>query len=449
MQTRPRRIIPLRRPASDALPAQDCAPAVGAARARLQATFASFYNALFDAACVANDEQRHEHTIELLRAVKAQESAIIAGICADVARSADPGEAPEARWLARALAQHCAALPLEPGELALLQAACAEQMLAPEERPRTASAAPVAAGERDSAARLVARLRAVGLELEPGITTDGADCGAAGTDRSRTGARRGGAGAPRTDRTARSHTGPGRSGSGRSVGGVPRAHQQGDPAAGSGRLARPAAARSESRLRRGARDAAGGGPAAARRRAGPGARGLRARYRAGAGGRTTASSGTCARGARGRRADRACADRGRRGTRPGGAACRRRATRNPGGLPAATRRRRARGAAPRGAVCRQRRGELRRRAGDRCAERRGTAGPGTHRRGLRRACAGRAAARRPGVRAAIAGTRTHGAARIRRTAATRAGDNQRTAWPDASRASSVPRRPRPAPRARA
>ncbi len=181
MQTRPRRIIPLRRPASDALPAQDCAPAVGAARVRLQATFASFYNALFDAACVANDEQRHEHTIELLRAVKAQESAIIAGICADVARSADPGEAPEARWLAHALARHCAALPLEPGELALLQAACAEQMLAPQERPRTASAAPVAAGERDSAARLVARLRAVGLELEPGIAADGADCRAAGT----------------------------------------------------------------------------------------------------------------------------------------------------------------------------------------------------------------------------------------------------------------------------
>jgi hypothetical protein len=159
----------------------DCAHAVGAARVRLQATFASFYNALFDAACVANDEQRHEHTIELLRAVKAQESAIITGICADVARSADPGEAPEARWLARALAQHCAALALQPRELALLERALAEQMLAPQMRPPTAPVAPAAPDDRDFAARLAARLRAVGLELEPATAADGADSGPPGS----------------------------------------------------------------------------------------------------------------------------------------------------------------------------------------------------------------------------------------------------------------------------
>jgi hypothetical protein len=170
MQTRPRRIVPLRPPA------QDCAHALDAWRPRLQAAFASFCNALFDAACVANDAQRHAHTIDLLRAVKAQESAIVDRVCAEVARSGaqgTQGETPEAQLLVeRALARHCAALPLEPDELALLQASLAEQLLAPQERPRTASAA---AGERDSVARLAARLRAVGLELEPesGITADG------------------------------------------------------------------------------------------------------------------------------------------------------------------------------------------------------------------------------------------------------------------------------------
>lgn len=177
MQTRPRRIVPLRPPA------QDCAHALDAWRPRLQAAFASFCNALFDAACAANDAQRHAHTIDLLRAVKAQESAIVDRVCAEVARSGAQGaqgaqgETPEA-WLLveRALARHCAALPLEPDELALLQASLAEQLLSPQERPRTASTAPAAAGERDSAARLAARLRAVGLELEPesGITADGA-----------------------------------------------------------------------------------------------------------------------------------------------------------------------------------------------------------------------------------------------------------------------------------
>jgi hypothetical protein len=177
MQSRSRRIVPLRAPAADAPPAQDCAYAASATRARLQETFADFYNALFDAACVANDDQRHEHTIRLLRAVKAQESAIIAGICADVARSAAPGEAPEARWLARALAQHCAALPLQPGELALLERALAEQTLAPQMRAPAAHASPAPPHDRDSAARLAARLRAVGMELQPASAADGADSG--------------------------------------------------------------------------------------------------------------------------------------------------------------------------------------------------------------------------------------------------------------------------------
>jgi hypothetical protein len=100
--------------------------------AQLHATFASFYNALFDAACLANDEQRHARTIQLLRAVKAQENVIIEGICADIARAGAPAEAPVARLLERALARHCGALALEPGEQALLEAACAEQLLAPE-----------------------------------------------------------------------------------------------------------------------------------------------------------------------------------------------------------------------------------------------------------------------------------------------------------------------------
>ena len=134
--------------------------------------FASFYNALFDAACLANDEQRHARTIQLLRAVKAQEHVIIEGICADIARAGAPAEARGARALARALARHCGELALEPGEQALLETACAEQLLAPEKRAR-----PAAAGDRDSAARLVARLRAVGLELGPATTADGADGG--------------------------------------------------------------------------------------------------------------------------------------------------------------------------------------------------------------------------------------------------------------------------------
>ena len=92
-----------------------------------------------------------------------------------------------------------------------------------------------------------------------------------------------------------------------------------------------------------------------------------ARYGAGTGSPRGGRCTACARDARGRRANR-----GRRRTRAGRSARGRRATRNAGGLPAATRRRRARGPAPLGAVCRQRRGELHRRAGDRCAERRGT-----------------------------------------------------------------------------
>ena len=177
MQTRPRRIVPLRPPAAVTAPAPAPAPdrtrADSETHARLQAMFASFYNALFDAACLANDEQRHARTIQLLRAVKAQEHVIIEGICADIARPGAPAEAPGARVLERALARHCGALALEPGEQALLETACAEQLLAPEKRARPT---PAAAGDHDSAARLVARLRSVGLELGPATTTDGADC---------------------------------------------------------------------------------------------------------------------------------------------------------------------------------------------------------------------------------------------------------------------------------
>ena len=172
MQTRPRRIVPLRPPG------QDCAQAGSETHARLQATFASFYNALFDAACAANDEQRHERTLQLLRAVKAREPEIIDDICADLARSGTPADALEARHLERALAPHCAALALEPGEQALLEAALAEQMLAPEKRGLAARVSPVAPDDRDSAARLAARLRAVGMELEHAGAADGADSGA-------------------------------------------------------------------------------------------------------------------------------------------------------------------------------------------------------------------------------------------------------------------------------
>jgi hypothetical protein len=179
MQTRPRRIVPLRPPTAATPDGDDRVHAASVARARLQATFTSFYNALFDTACIANDEQRHERTIQLLRTVKAEESAIVDAVCADVALSGTPGEALEARFLRRALAQHCAALALEPGEQALLEAAVAEQMLAPDDRLRTAHEAAAPGDDRDSAARLVARLRAVGLQLEPEPETAaaGADSG--------------------------------------------------------------------------------------------------------------------------------------------------------------------------------------------------------------------------------------------------------------------------------
>ena len=98
MQTRPRRIVPLRPPAAVTAPAPAPAPdrtrADSETHARLQAMFASFYNALFDAACLANDEQRHARTIQLLRAVKAQEHVIIEGICADIARPGAPAGRP-------------------------------------------------------------------------------------------------------------------------------------------------------------------------------------------------------------------------------------------------------------------------------------------------------------------------------------------------------------------
>jgi hypothetical protein len=276
MQTRPRRIVPLRPPAAVTAPAPAPAPdrtrADSETHARLQAMFASFYNALFDAACLANDEQRHARTIQLLRAVKAQEHVIIEGICADIARPGAPAEAPGARVLERALARHCGALALEPGEQALLETACAEQLLAPEKRARPT---PAAAGDHDSAARLVARLRSVGLELGPATTTDGADCASpdstepAPDSAPESAPHRGGTGTAPAGHAARRHGGPARDGPGRPVDGTPRAHQQGNPPAGAGRRAHPAGARCARPPGRGERGAAGGDTAAARPGLGP------------------------------------------------------------------------------------------------------------------------------------------------------------------------------------
>ena len=163
MPTRQRRIVPLRPPAATAPPDGDVVAVASAARACLQATFANFYNALFDAACVANDEECHGRTIALVRAVKAQQGAIIDGVCAELARDGAPAEAPPARQIERALASHCAALMLEPRERALLEAALAEQLLAPGTHAATARAA---GGATESTDRLVARLRAAGLQLD-------------------------------------------------------------------------------------------------------------------------------------------------------------------------------------------------------------------------------------------------------------------------------------------
>jgi len=172
MPTRQRRIVPLRPPAATAPPDGDGVEVASAARACLQATFANFYNALFDAACVANDEECHARTIALVRAVKVQQGAIIDAVCAELAHGRAPAAAPPARLIERALATHCVELMLEPRERALLEAALAEQLGAPDAPTPTRERA--AAGATESTDRLVARLRAAGLQLDPEPVPGGA-----------------------------------------------------------------------------------------------------------------------------------------------------------------------------------------------------------------------------------------------------------------------------------
>jgi hypothetical protein len=150
-------------------------------RARMEVAFTTFYNGLFDSACTTNDKHHHEHTLQLLRIVKARESTIIDSVCAEAARAGTTGEASGTLRLRHYFTQHCADLPLAPADWAPLKSAFDELMLAPAGRVAvTHPAAGESADSVDSTARIVERLRAGGLHLPLGFelaesATDPAD----------------------------------------------------------------------------------------------------------------------------------------------------------------------------------------------------------------------------------------------------------------------------------
>lgn len=181
MQTLPGRIISF--PARDTATAPAGTGTVTAPelRARMEVAFTTFYNGLFDSACTTNDKHHHEHTLQLLRIVKARESTIIDSVCAEAARAGTTGEASGTLRLRHYFTQHCADLPLAPADWAPLKSAFDELMLAPVGRVAvTHPPAGESADARDSTARIVERLRAGGLHLPLGFefaesATDPAD----------------------------------------------------------------------------------------------------------------------------------------------------------------------------------------------------------------------------------------------------------------------------------
>ena len=178
-------------------PQQDpngCIPDVQ--RSRLEQAFADFYNCLFDEACTANDEQRHAHYLRLLRETRARERAIVDSVCADAGMWTPLDEASAVRRLRDAVLRRCETLPMEADEQTLL-ASVLEQHLVSDRHgtPRSKDTAQAASGprpgakrgaspsqaggERAEVARVVARLRAGGLQLpefdEPGASAIDAD----------------------------------------------------------------------------------------------------------------------------------------------------------------------------------------------------------------------------------------------------------------------------------
>jgi len=141
-----------------------CELTSSALRTRLQTAFADFYGALFDADSGAQDDTRHEHTIRLLRALRAREPEIIATVDAEASRGGAQERLLETRRMEVLFARHFAELPLEANERLQLASAFAGRMREPAERVQP-EPAPRSAAEREEAARVLRRLRAGGLDL--------------------------------------------------------------------------------------------------------------------------------------------------------------------------------------------------------------------------------------------------------------------------------------------
>jgi len=191
------RPLSLKARAAVAAPQQDpngCLPDVQ--RSRLEQAFADFYNCLFDQACAAHDEQRHAHYLRLLREARARERAIVDSVCADAGMWTPLDEASAVRRLNDAVLRRCETLPMEADEQTLLASVLERHLVAarhgtPRSNDKTRAASgprtgamrgpspSQAGGEHADVARVVARLRAGGLQLpefdEPGASAIRAD----------------------------------------------------------------------------------------------------------------------------------------------------------------------------------------------------------------------------------------------------------------------------------
>ncbi len=123
---------------------------------RLQAACTDFMNALFDAAALEPEAQRHTRTLQLLRTLRERRAAIIEALRADLVQPGSAGYALDGRRLGRLLRRHFAPLELTLDESALLETVFTRRLL----HAHLATApAPAAALDDEATARVVARLR--------------------------------------------------------------------------------------------------------------------------------------------------------------------------------------------------------------------------------------------------------------------------------------------------
>lgn len=123
---------------------------------RLQAACTDFMNALFDAAALEPEAQRHARTLQLLRTLRERRAGIIAALHTDLVQPGSAGYALDPRRLGRLLRRHFAPLDPSPDEFALLETVFTRRLLHPH---LVTAPAPAAPEDDEATARVVARLR--------------------------------------------------------------------------------------------------------------------------------------------------------------------------------------------------------------------------------------------------------------------------------------------------